>query len=141
MRRLTPLLLAAAGALLAACSINQKVAPVESAEIQTLCVESNSDVFMEEFQPTLVRLIEARGVETRVYSGARPEDCHHTAIYTANWRWDFAMYLSYARIEIIENHRSVGVAEYDASLGGLNLGKFGTTEDKIRPLIEELFPV
>ena len=96
MRRITPLLLAAAGSLLAACSINQKVDPIESAEIQTLCIERNSDVFMEEFEPTLVRLIEARGVETRVYQGDRPEDCQHTAIYTANWRWDLAMYLSYA---------------------------------------------
>ena len=41
----------------------------------------------------------------------------------------------------MENHRSVGMAEYDASLGSMNLGKFGTTEEKIKPLIEELFPV
>jgi hypothetical protein len=140
MRGLIKFLLITAALGASACSINRNVAPVQASGIDQLCIESNDKVLMKDFEPTLSRLIEERGVRTRFFSGARPEDCRHVASYVANWRWDFAMYLYYVRIEIFEDFRSVGLAEYDAALGGLNLDKFGSTEHKLRPLIEQLFP-
>jgi len=126
-------------ATLAGCAINQNVAPVKPSEITLLCIERNDDVMMAEFTPTLQRLIEARGVKTRLISGERPPECRYLARYTANWRWDLAMYLVYARIEVLDGLRQIGSAEYDATLGGLNLGKFGATEEKLRPLVDQLF--
>jgi hypothetical protein len=126
MCRLTAFLLAATAFKLAA--------------IEELCIQRNDKVLMSEFEPTLARLIEARGIKTRFYSGARPDDCHHSATYIANWRWDMAMYLYFVRIEVFEDFKSVGLAEYDAALGGMNMSKFGSTEEKLRPLIEQLFP-
>lgn len=140
MTRITRLLTTMAVLALAACTISRNVAPVETAGIDVLCVEHNAKTHMADFEPTMIRLIEARGVKTRVYTDARPDDCRHTAVYSANWRWDFAMYLTYFRIEIFDDFKSVAVAEYDAALGGMNLDKFGPTEAKIRPLIEQLFP-
>jgi hypothetical protein len=69
----------------------------------------------------------------------RGECSRYLARYVANWRWDLAMYLYYVRIEVFEDSRSIGLAEYDATLGGLNLGKFGSTEGKLRPLVDQLF--
>ena len=140
MTRFARFLTVASVLVLTACTISQNVAPVETTGIDVLCIEHNEKTHMADFEPTMVRLIEARGVKTRVYRGDRPDDCRHTAVYTANWRWDFAMYLTYFRIEIFDDFKSVAVAEYDAALGGMNLDKFGPTEAKVRPLIEQLFP-
>jgi len=140
MRRLAMLLTAVAAFAVSACTINQNVAPVKPTAVSELCIQRNDKVLMDEFEPTLARLIEARGVKTRFYTGARPADCRHNATYIANWRWDLAMYLYYFRIEIFEDFKSVGLAEYDAALGGANMGKFGSTEEKLKPLIDQLFP-
>lgn len=134
------LALLALGLALAACSIDRNVAPVAPARIELLCIEQNANVLMADFEPTLKRLIEARGIPTRLYSGAQPPECRHVARYVANWRWDLAMYLYYVRIEVFEDHKSIGSAEYDATLGGLNLDKFGSTESKLAPLVSQLFP-
>jgi hypothetical protein len=125
--------------ILSACAINQNVTPVQRSAIEDLCIERNDKVLMADFEPTLGRLIEERGIKVRPFSGARPDDCRHLARYIANWRWDLAMYLYYVRIEVFEDSRSIGLAEYDATLGGLNLGKFGSTEGKLRPLVDQLF--
>lgn len=140
MQNLGKLLLIATAFTIAACTINRNVTPIQRSEIDLLCIEQNDNILMSEFEPTLRRLIEERGISTRLFSGAQPEDCKHVARYVANWRWDIAMYLVYVRIEIFEDFRSVGLAEYDATLGGFNLDKFGPTEEKLRPLIEQLFP-
>lgn len=124
---------------LSGCAINQSVRPVEGTKIAEICIEQNDAVLMEGFLPTLRRSIEARGVATRVYEGPVPADCRHHLTYTANWQWDMAMYLTYALIEVREGTTVLGTATYDARNGGLNMGKFGSTESKIAPLIQQLF--
>lgn len=94
---------------------------------------------MSGFHDKLVRQIEARGIVTRSYEGAVPEACRHRVAYVANWRWDMAMFLSHARIEVFERGQPVGQAVYDATKGGANMGKFGPTSEKIAPLVAELF--
>lgn len=123
-----------------ACSISQDVRPVKSDKITTVCLEQNKAVKMAAFEPTLRRLIEERGVATSVFSSSRPASCRYLAKYTANWRWDGAMYLYYARIEVMDGDRTIGSAEYDARSGTLSLRKYGTTEGKLRPMVAKLFP-
>ncbi len=129
----------AAAALLAGCTITQTVKPVEGVEITSVCIERNDAVLMEGFLPALRRRIEAQGITASVYDGERPEDCRYKVAYTANWQWDMAMYLTYARIEVFDGPNLVGDAVYDATGGGANMEKFGPTEQKIGPLIEQLF--
>lgn len=38
----------------------------------------------------------------------------------------------------IENGKVLGRAEYDSRRGGANMGKFGKTAEKIRPLLMDL---
>ncbi len=94
---------------------------------------------MEGFHAELVRQIEARGIGARSYDGTVPAGCRYSVQYTANWRWDLAMYLSYAQVQVFDGSQLVGSATYDATQGGANMGKFGSTAEKISPLISELF--
>ncbi len=139
---LSPLLLAA---LAAGCAIRSDVQPVGFNAVEKVCIERNDKVMMDGFLPELQREIEARGVATEVYAGTAPAGCRHRLTYTANWKWDMAMYLTYARLDVYDGMSAgaprIGGAVYDATGGGANMGKFGNTEEKLTPLVNELFPV
>jgi len=130
----------AAAATLAGCSIVQKVDPVPVGSVEQVCVERNTAVHMDGFHPDLSRLIEAQGYKVSTIEGAAPAACSHIVSYTANWGWDLAMYLTYARVEVMQDGRRVGQIEYDARSGSGNMGKFGATSAKLQPLVAQLFP-
>jgi len=68
----------------------------------------------------------------------RPEGSRYWMTYTANWAWDMAMYLTYFDVRLMDEGKVLGHAEYDARRGGANMGKFGKTAEKIRPLLIDL---
>ena len=67
-------------------------------------------------------------------------DCAITSTYTANWRWDLALYMAYAEIKVYNNAKPSGQATYDSLRGGANMGKFIDAEAKITELVNALFP-
>jgi len=105
--------------LLSACAINQNVVALD--------------------QSHKITSIHSHGIETSVYEGNIPEGCQYSLEYTANWAWDLAMYLTYLHIEIREDGNVIASADYDARRGGGNMGKFGHTADKMRPLLDKMF--
>ena len=135
------LILLAFALSLAGCSITQDIRPVAANDLQEVCIQSNPQVFMSEFKTELKRQIESAGVRvTKVYEGERPGSCGTRVEYTANWRWDLAMYLSYVNLRVFQgSDRLLGEATYDARFGGGRPDKFGTTADKLRPLVGQLF--
>jgi hypothetical protein len=62
-----------------------------------------------------------------------------TSTYTANWRWDLALYMAFAEIIVYAEGTKVGSAVYDSLHGGANMNKFINAEAKIRELVDELF--
>ena len=127
-------------ALFSGCTIAQTtVPPPAGTQITKVYVEDNPKVLMKGFLPEVVTQVQALGFETEVYSGIPPKDAKHTLAFTANWRWDMAMYLFYFQATLMENGRILGTAEYDARMGGGNPGKFGATAEKIKPLLRQLF--
>ncbi|HIB77682.1 MAG TPA: SHOCT domain-containing protein, partial [Flavobacteriales bacterium] len=97
-------------------------------------------VLMKEgFLPELESQIHGYGVKTSVYEGDIPSGCEYSLEYTANWAWDMAMYLTYLHIEVRKDGNVVGMVEYDARRGGANMGKFGHTAEKMRPLLAKMF--
>lgn len=50
-----------------------------------------------------------------------------------------AMYLTYFQGTLMENGKVLGRVEYDSRRGGTNMGKFGKTAEKVRPLLIDLF--
>ena len=121
------------------CAISRHVAPVDSTtEITKVYVKHNEKVHMKEMNPELVWQFENLGFEAELYEGDTPQEATHTFIYTANWNWDLAMYLVYFRGTLYEEGRMLGEVEYDAKMGGGNMGKFGKSREKLMPLMSEL---
>jgi len=124
---------------LGGCAITQNVKPVSSTGITSICIKNNSKVQMDGFIKELRAQVEAKGIKTTVFDGERPASCKYSMDYTANWRWDLAMYLVFAEINVYEDGLLVGQATYDAHGGGYNPDKWGTTAGKLKPLVDQLF--
>ncbi|HVY07506.1 MAG TPA: Sbal_3080 family lipoprotein [Burkholderiales bacterium] len=125
--------------VLCACTISKQVKPITATDVREICIKRNPAVIMEQFLPEIAKQIEAHGVKTRTYIDTKPDDCRYTLDYVANWQWDMAMYLKYADLIVRDGSELIGRVTYDARGGGGNMSKFGTTAEKIRPLIDELF--
>lgn len=125
--------------LFSGCAISRHVTPVDSTiTIGKIYVQNNEDVHMKELGTEIVTQVTQLGFESELYSGDRPAEARHYITYTGNWNWDMAMYLTYFRGTLYEDGRVLGEVEYDAKMGGANMGKFGKTAEKIRPLLTEL---
>lgn len=122
------------------CAISKHVVPVDSTkQIDKIYVLQNPRVFMDDFHGILLSQLEELGFQAETYTGDLPPEARYHMTYTANWNWDIAMYLVYFRANLYDDGRTAGEIEYDSKLGGFNLNKFGTTENIVRPLLQELF--
>jgi len=140
MLRRLPLLAIAPVALLAGCAIHQNVRPVDAVGDTQVCVISNPDV-RPSVMASYKRVLGDKGYTVReLPPSAAITDCKVTSTYRANWRWDLAMYMHYAEFRVFVDGKERGVATYDATRGGGNLGKFIDADKKIAELIGQLFP-
>jgi hypothetical protein len=134
-----PLICFAFSLFLSGCTIAQSVRPAPvGTQISKIYVQDNPKLLMDGLVPEVVTQIKALGFDAAVYTGEPPKEAKHTLSLTANWRWDMAMYLFYFQATLFEEGRVLGTAEYDARMGGANMGKFGKTAEKIRPLLQQL---
>lgn len=127
--------------LLYGCAINQQVTPIDRPLlVREICVVRNADV-RENFLTAYRNALEDKGFAPRVLeTTAGISSCPLSSRYTANWRWDLALYMAYAKITVYENGSEVGSAVYDSLGGGGNLAKFIDAEAKIKELVDQLFP-
>lgn len=124
---------------LSACSITRKTTPAKAATpIEKLYLEQNPRVLMEGLHPEIETQIKAMGIPVESFSGPQPAGARHVLSYTANWRWDMAMYLTYFEASLREDGRVIGTTVYDARSGGGRFDKFGPTAEKIRPQLQQL---
>lgn len=122
------------------CTITRKVSPIAAGTaIQAIAIQRNQKVLMDEFHPELVSQIEQLGFTVESYDRVRPESTPFNLVYTANWQWDMAMYLTYFQAIVLKDGKKIGEIEYDARNGSGRMDKFGGTADKIRPLLIDLF--
>jgi hypothetical protein len=123
----------------AGCAVRTHVAPSPALPVvTTLYVQNNPAVFMSGFLPEMLTQLRAQGFHVVTYDGARPPAAVYRLTYTANWKWHWAMYLSYFHVTFWRNDTVLGSAEYDARRVGPNPDKYGPTAGKIRPLLIEL---
>lgn len=126
--------------MLSACTISQNVSPVgDSIFIEKVYVKDNPKAHMKELVNELVTQIDELGFYSEKFEGNRPLDATHYIEYTANWAWDMAMYLTFFEAKLYDGAKLIGEVSYDARRGGGNMGKFGRTAEKIKPLLTELF--
>lgn len=121
------------------CTILENVTPVPTGTaIGKVYVHSDEKLHMQGLIPEVVAQLRSLGYDAESFTGELPKGAVHHLEVTANWRWDMAMYLFYFQATLYEESRVLGVAEYDARKGGGNMGKFGPTAEKIRPLLAGL---
>lgn len=125
---------------LSGCAIRQTVKPVERLDSKTVCLVQNGNVratFIDAYE----RALSNKGYEVkRLAPDASLLECPVISTYTATWRWDLAMYMSYAEIIVYKDAKPSGKATYDATRGGGNMGKFIGADKKITELVDQLFP-
>ena len=130
----------ALASILAGCAISQTVRPVGQLDTKQICVIENlrvRDGFQEAYKAALIQ----KGYAVKVLPDTAPlTACPVTSTYSANWRWDLGMYLSYAQINVYKNGSPIGLAWYDATRGSANMGKFINAQNKIDELVGQLFP-
>lgn len=127
--------------LLTACAINQTVKPVAQVEGNQVCIVENPAVSQAGFLVAYTRALTDRGyVVKQLPSGSAVTACPVTSTYTANWRWDLAMYMAFADIKVYSAGKQSGEATYNAMSGGANMNKFIKADAKIAELVDQLFP-
>ena len=129
--------------LLSGCSIKQQVDPAKltATLAPDICLIPGNGV-RDGFTTAYGDALRGKGFSVRtLHMGASPSRCPLSTTYTGNWRWDFALYMSYADIRVFEGGRQVGRAVYDARSGGGRPDKFINAESKIIELTDQLFPV
>lgn len=124
--------------ILSGCSISTTIKPVDS-KISSLCILRNPKVLMDGFLPELKTQIEQYNISTIIVDDYSNSECKTKLEYTANWRWDIVMYLSYAELNVYENSTLLGRAIYDARWGSGRPDKFGPTANKLKTLTNPLF--
>ena len=127
-------------AILNGCAIRQTVKPVDKFDDKQICIIENTAV-RSGFLDAYKRVLTQKGyVVKQLPAGASLIECPITSTYTANWRWDLAIYMSYAEIIVYNNAKPAGQASYDATRGGGNMNKFIDADKKISELVNQLFP-
>jgi len=127
--------------LLGGCAITQNVKPVDNLAGKEICVVVNPAVSQPGFLVAYTRSLNEKGYMVReLPPGSSVNECPVTSTYTANWRWDLALYMAFADIKVYQNGSQVGQAVYDAMSGGANMSKFIKGDAKIAELVDQLFP-
>lgn len=106
-----------------------------------MCVVENPAV-KHDFLNAYKTALSDRGYTVRQLPvGSSLIECPITSTYSANWRWDMALYMAYADITVYNNGKPAGKATYDSTRGGGNMSKFIDAKKKIVELVTQLFPV
>jgi hypothetical protein len=125
---------------LSGCAIHQTVKPVEHFTEKEVCIIESPTVkagFLDSYKRALL----SKGYLVRqLPASASIVECNVTSTYSANWRWDLALYMSYAEIRVYSGGKPIGEAKYDSQQGGANMGKFIDADKKINELVNQLFP-
>ena len=135
------ILIVAFASSVSGCAITQTVTPVAKFENKEICVVVNPAVMQPAFVETYQRLLTGKGYDVRALPPASSvASCPVTSTYTANWRWDLALYMAYADIQVFADGKLSGQAVYDSRRGGANMSKFIKAEEKLSELVDQLFP-
>ena len=109
--------------------------------VSHVCIQNNPKVKVTEFLPIVENVFNDWGISTEVYDGSNlPDYCMVKMKYTATKSWDVTPYLSYARVVLYKDKKTIGKAEYKLVGGSmsLDLSKWASVESKMRPVLEEL---
>ena len=119
-------------------SINVRpVAP--TANLQQVCIVNNPKVIVSDFISVLQDGFSRHNIATSIVESSEAESCHVTLTYTALRSWDFKPYISHAELRLWRDGKQIGAADYHLKgKGGFALTKWGSTKEKMDPVIDRL---
>lgn len=125
---------------LSGCAIQRtQVAIPAGTTIETLYIERNFDTRLDPALTLIQLQLEELGIAYQVINGEATESETYHLEYDGEWGWDLATYPTRFTLRLYRHGRIIAGGEYDATMGGLRLDKFGTMENKIGPIIEDFF--
>jgi hypothetical protein len=126
--------------VMSGCFIKQNIKPIASVETKEVCITENPRV-KGDFLSAYRQALADKGYQTIVKTERdTTAECGLVSTYTANWNWDFAVYLVYANIKVTKDGALQGEATYNARRAGGRFDKFIKAENKIRELVNQLYP-
>jgi len=115
----------------------QPIAP--NANLQQVCIINNPKVTVSDFISVLRDGFARHNIATSVVEESQSQSCDVTLTYTALRSWDFKPYVSHAELRLWRDGKQIGSADYHLNgKGGLSLTKWGSTKEKMDPVIDEL---
>jgi hypothetical protein len=117
-----------------------RVKPVSADNrIDHICIQENPRVQVGDFVSVMQEGFQKHGITSQPFKENAPAQCSYTATYTARRKWDMAMYMADAQIDIQRDGRPIASANYHLKGGGgLSLNKWQGTREKILPVIDRL---
>ena len=107
----------------------------DSQPISLICIQENERVSVDDILDVLEQGFQRHGIETRLFSGHKPEYCSYVVRYTARRSWFGVPFMRYARLRLYQEDRTVATATYT---GRFNSNPWASTKTKLDPLIDEL---
>jgi hypothetical protein len=131
-------------ALISSCASTVAVRPVVAtpAKIDTVCIERNAEVLVDDLLPAVEAAFQRNGIATRVFD-VSPAPCPYRVTYAASRRWDLTPFMSDARISVYRERELIGEANYALPSGifgggGINPDKWRGTSFKIDPMMDQM---
>ena len=123
------------------CSIKQEVKPIKTELIKKeICIIKNEKI-RDSFLQSYKNALESKNYKVTILPDrSLDKECYLTSTYTANWRWDLALYLAYTKLSVFEKDTLIAEAVYDALNGSGNMNKFINADEKIQELVNQLYP-
>lgn len=106
-------------------------------DLQLVCIEENSEVLVPDLIAVLEEGFRRHGIKTMLYRMSPPAGCDYTLWYTAFRQWDVAPYISRVELRLRAKQDTIASGTYNHS-GGLALNKWGSTQAKVDPVIDEM---
>lgn len=127
---------------LTGCASVVTVKPAPREAIDTVCIERNLDVGVEDLLPAMEAAFKRNGIATRVFD-VSPAPCPYRVTYTASRRWDFTAFMSDAHISLYRDRELIGEAVYTGPSGifgggGINPDKWRGAAFKIDPPMDQM---
>ncbi|WP_105188141.1 Sbal_3080 family lipoprotein [Pseudoalteromonas sp. T1lg48] len=139
--------------LLTGCAAKQEVTQYANHSApKTVCIAKHDSV-KDGFLDAMQEGFQSHDINTRVINATyevkhhsfqpkvdpnTTQDCSALAFYTANWRWDLALYMAYANIWVTDTEQKDTLAQASYVTGG-GLDKFIDAREKVLELIEQMF--
>ena len=122
--------------VLAGCASAPRTIPVQDKnQLKEVCIIRNDKVLVSDFTLVLQNRLDHHQIANWVVEPDSTANCPTTLTYTATRGWDFAPYLNHAKIELWQNGKNIGQAEYRLRNG---FKKWQKTATKINPVIDEM---